>query len=121
MSANDRSRKYAKEHPDRIKAAGSRYYQSHKAKIQKLDHERNHGEPYENKIKRLEEQGFRCANTGCRTTDPGKIGWHTDHDHNTGKVRGELCSGCNRALGYLKDDKFRAEGLAQYLRSHELN
>lgn len=93
------------------------------ALAKKIDRESNHkcsyGEPYEEKIKRLERQGGRCANLGCRTTDPGPKGWQTDHDHVTGKVRGELCGGCNKALGFIHDDEFRAEGLADYVRQHK--
>src|SRR6056297_3585677 len=29
-----------------------------------------------------------------------------DHCHNTGKIRGRLCSVCNSAIGLLKDDIF---------------
>lgn len=47
-------------------------------------------------------QGCRCAI--CRSDHPGsKHGWHTDHDHSTGSVRGILCKSCNQLLGYLGD------------------
>ena len=39
-----------------------------------------------------------------------------DHCHSTGKIRGLLCSGCNRAIGYLKDDPQMLEKAAAYLR-----
>jgi len=86
-------------------------------------HKYKYNEPYDNKQKRLEEQDFRCANPGCRTTEPGGPWgqWNTDHDHNTGEVRGELCSDCNRALGMLKDDELIIEGLAEYVKKYKSN
>jgi hypothetical protein len=54
----------------------------------------------------IKQQGM-CAI--CPTDNPGKNGrFHVDHDHNTGEVRGLLCSNCNRGLGLFQDN-------AQYL------
>lgn len=41
-----------------------------------------------------------------------------DHDHETGRIRGLLCSACNTALGLLKDDPLRIESLAAYIKRH---
>lgn len=30
---------------------------------------------------------------------------HIDHDHNTSKIRGVLCSKCNHAIGLMHEDK----------------
>lgn len=102
--------------PEKARAAVDRYNKAHPDRKREQEHKGRYGEPLSNKQKRLEEQGFRCANPGCRTPYPGPKGWHTDHNHITGKVRGELCRDCNLALGLLDDDKFKAEGLAEYLR-----
>ena len=40
-----------------------------------------------------------------------------DHCHETGKVRGLLCDGCNRGIGLMKDDYRILESAASYLRS----
>jgi hypothetical protein len=61
-------------------------------------------------LSRLHFQDERCA--CCRASTAGhKNGWHTDHDHDTGQVRGLLCNRCNRLIGALGDraDSVRRE------------
>ena len=60
------------------------------------------------------EQGGLCA--ACRSDEPA----HVDHDHKTGRVRGMLCYLCNQALGNVRDDISRLEGLINYLRRDRL-
>jgi hypothetical protein len=68
----------------------------------------------------LTAQGNACAI--CRVPhDPnaparrGKLGLHVDHDHKTGRVRGLLCNGCNRALGFVQDRPEVLRAAADYL------
>lgn len=49
----------------------------------------------------LEAQGGVCAICGDL---PGDRELAVDHDHETGAVRGLLCTRCNPALGMLRDD-----------------
>jgi hypothetical protein len=61
----------------------------------------------------LWEQDSKCAI--CGTDYPGKNGWHVDHSHVTGEVRGLLCTGCNTGIGALKDDPAVLRAAADYL------
>lgn len=38
-----------------------------------------------------------------------------DHDHETGKIRGLLCQGCNQALGSLRENLEKAKSLVRYI------
>lgn len=46
-------------------------------------------------------QGGRCAI--CRRATGASKKLAVDHDHQTGEVRGETCSTCNRMLGHARD------------------
>ena len=67
----------------------------------------------------LEEQGGGCAI--CGTTEPrGQFNqFHVDHCHDGGHVRGLLCDGCNRGLGYFKDNSERLIAAAAYVAKHD--
>ena len=66
----------------------------------------------------FKSQGCVCA--ACGSPDPGaKSGWHTDHNHDTNRLRGILCQPCNRALGYAKEDIHRLRSLALYVEKHQ--
>jgi len=57
-------------------------------------------------------QNGRCAI--CFEVPVGR-GFHVDHCHLTGRIRGLLCRGCNLALGNMKDDPIRLKRAADYL------
>jgi hypothetical protein len=71
-------------------------------------------EPEQYKEMHKVQQG-KCAI--CNEEPKTKRGLHVDHDHETGKVRGLLCHGCNVALGSFKEDVTLLNKAIEYLRS----
>jgi hypothetical protein len=62
----------------------------------------------------IDSQQGLCAI--CKEPISGK-NLHIDHCHNSSKVRGVLCRGCNLGLGQFKDDPERLKNAIKYLES----
>lgn len=60
-------------------------------------------------------QGERCAICGTDEPGAGNRRLAIDHDHETGEVRGLLCSNCNMGMGQLGDSIDRLVAAAAYL------
>lgn len=83
----------------RVRLAKQRARQARDARIHRL---REYGLSEAGWSDLLHSQGMACA--CCGSADPrSKRGWHIDHDHVSGVVRGLLCNICNQNLGHLGD------------------
>lgn len=60
-------------------------------------------------------QGRCCAI--CKSTTPYGPGWHTDHSHGTGAVRGILCFHCNRSYNDHVEEHF--DSFIEYHNAHK--
>lgn len=99
------SQKWKLDNPDRVR------------EYRKDGNLRRYGLTFSEKESMLLGQGGKCA--CCGSPDPrGKKGWHVDHCHVTGKVRGLLCLYCNVALGKVKDSTEHLKLLITYLEKH---
>ena len=88
---------------------------------------RNYGLTYQAYINMCESQNNRCAiceqeETGIHKRSKNKeiipLTLAVDHDHETGAVRGLLCSKCNKALGLFGDNISMLEKALGYLQAH---
>jgi hypothetical protein len=61
----------------------------------------------------LAEQWNACAI--CRAPYTTEKRLVIDHDHETGKVRGLLCSACNKGLGNFRDSREHLQAAISYL------
>ena len=114
------ARRWREENREELLAKKRAYYtnnkERHKAATRRSALKRQYGITHEQFEVMLTAQDHRCANPGCRTDNPGGKGWHVDHCHATGRVRGILCNHCNLMLGYARDNPKALLGAAEYLR-----
>ena len=81
---------------------------------------RNYGVSIEAYNQLLTEQNCQCKICGKHHDPTAKRGrLYVDHCHQTGTIRGLLCSACNSALGYLKDDISLLDAAKEYLAKYK--
>lgn len=90
------------------------FYQKAKTRIRNTILLKKYNISLEEYNKLLLDQNNVCAI--CGEKEHGKS-LAVDHCHVTGKIRGLLCSLCNPAIGFLKNNSILAEKLANYLKS----
>jgi len=121
-TANQRSKRYYQTNIDQCRERGRSYHKERNAKFPELKRAARLKEKYgltPGAWQALfDAQGKRCAI--CKTDTPDQVNakWDTDHDHSTGKVRGILCSHCNRLLGAARDDASVLLAAITYLEDH---
>jgi hypothetical protein len=66
--------------------------------------EKTLGVTQEQYLQMFKEQQGRCGICDKRLYSKRYKAFAVDHDHNTGRIRGLLCTQCNTGLGLFKDD-----------------
>ena len=88
-------------------------------KAKNTDLKKMYGISLDRYLEMSEEQGHKCKICGEKEKTLDKNGvprkMPVDHCHKTNKIRGLLCTACNRALGLFKDDPKILRCAARYI------
>ena len=79
-----------------------------------------YGITYEQYVNMYNEQSGLCAICEKPRELGGRSGLYIDHDHNTNKVRGLLCPGCNYAIGVFRENKDHLNKAIEYLSNNSV-
>ena len=131
---NETRRNWSKEKRDKKKETAKIYYDENREKILKQCKDfrdsrgghikarvlkRKFGISEEDLQNKLLEQRGCCEICGDSLIYPDSIrSYAVDHNHETGEVRGLLCSSCNRSLGMLKESKEILQNMILYIEKY---
>jgi len=123
---NIRRRKHYQKNKVRIIAVAKKYREKNRERVLHAKRKQTYGITKEQYNKMLEQQNFVCA--VCKNPESSRVGkgncadyknsLSVDHNHKTGKIRGLLCSKCNRALGYLQESVEIMQSLISYIKKY---
>lgn len=105
---------YYQRNKEKIKAEARRYKSHNKDRRREYDLKKNYGLTIEDFNSLFQSQNSRCGICGSEQPTT-KQGWHVDHNHTTGSVRGILCVHCNTMLGYARDNPTYLQSAIHYL------
>ena len=127
---NKKYNQWAKNNKDKVREKNSKnhekrksYYQSEEGvkSSRKAHLKRMFGITLEEYDKKLNEQNGVCEICSEPEKSIRNNFLAVDHSHETGKIRGLLCTNCNRALGLFKDNIELLEKAIKYLKKHKIN
>ncbi|MGD1047602.1 MAG: endonuclease VII domain-containing protein [Candidatus Krumholzibacteriaceae bacterium] len=99
-----------------IVAYGREFAAKHPSADKRYELKRKYGKDCDYERMRRDQNG---ACKICGYTPPPAAVLHVDHDHTTGRIRGLLCTNCNRGLGGFKDDPRLLQAAIDYLTKKE--
>jgi hypothetical protein len=123
---------YAK-HGDKMRQQATEHYRNNRERhletqrewvskngrrVKDLHLQRKYGIDIEQYEKLLEQQNGKCAICGRDEQSTRYKKLAVDHCHDTGEIRGLLCSHCNRGIGLLGDNPDTLESAITYLKNH---
>lgn len=118
------------EYREAIKAKRRAYYEANKERVKERSRQHRATKPrsqWAANLRRYEGmdvetwEAMLIAQSGrCAICSDPMMSPHVDHCHETGVVRGLLCSECNHGLGKFKDSPARLLAAADYLASNML-
>jgi hypothetical protein len=133
--SNARSRKWGRDHPERVRASARKFREKNPDKSRKAAAKWRAAQSPEvlkrgRRVQTLQTYGLTvsqydemlaaqddcCAICGTLAIlCAGKGDLHVDHDHKTKKVRGLLCHHCNTGLGLFQDNPLILKSATAYL------
>lgn len=106
------NRAWAKRNREHVRSRARAWYANHRDAMCVAARARSHGLT----VAEMEALGVSCHICGADGSGVKRApALYVDHCHETGRVRGVLCHGCNSGIGYLKDDPALLAKAAEYL------
>jgi hypothetical protein len=102
--------RYREKHADKVRARMAANYRRNATARKEYSRTRKYGlSPIQFSLLRVGQQN-QCAICEKQMDSP-----HVDHNHQTGEIRGLLCSFCNCGLGYFRDNPQSLRRAIDYL------
>ena len=109
---------WRKNNKDKVKKSHAKYYKSHKKEVKNSMLKSRYGITIDDYNNMFKEQNGKCAICDIHQVALNKS-FCIDHNHETGEVRGLLCSRCNYGLGFFDDSSKNMKSAIRYLKKHK--
>lgn len=110
------NRRYTQMYPERRAAQNKKFRAANPTYEQDRKRKHKYGVTPTDFQMMLDSQSGGCAI--CKK--PVDRSGHLDHCHRTGKVRGILCSNCNRGIGHMQECPTILMSAIEYIKEHSL-